>query len=324
MKKDNKLQFQRLPIKEITFRTKRVSKLVAEKGIRSAFECYMKVIYGKDLDFTPMDVLDIQTSINVFGEEYVFTKEMVDYINEHVTDSSVNVYADWHSGMTYKTIGEKYGITANRASQIVNNIDRKIRGVYNSSPESITKLILSNRSYNALGRGGIYTIDELINAFEIGSIYKIRNFGVVSLKEIAEKLDAYKGTNFVDLIRGREKELINIGKNQYKNIPACSLIKNENDEIQNLVPFRFYRLIDTQANNVFSDSIMIHKDQEMRQLYFLVVRELSITTKLSEEHNYPIYNVYDKFYSPTIGMIVVNYDDYLKGKVKIQEYKLEG
>lgn len=57
--------------------------------------------------------------------------------------------------------------------------------------ESINRLKLSARSYNALRRGGIDTIGELVSAYTHGKLIAFRGLGARSYKEIEEKLTEY-------------------------------------------------------------------------------------------------------------------------------------
>lgn len=52
----------------------------------------------------------------------------------------------------------------------------------------IEDLLFTNRTYNALKRAGINTIDDLKDAMCSGDIKRVRNLGSVSLVEIETKL----------------------------------------------------------------------------------------------------------------------------------------
>ncbi len=56
---------------------------------------------------------------------------------------------------------------------------------------NIEELVLSVRSYNAIRRTGISTIEDLIDRLNQGDLKGIRNLGVKSYKEIQTKILVY-------------------------------------------------------------------------------------------------------------------------------------
>lgn len=61
---------------------------------------------------------------------------------------------------------------------------------YREIPEivNVKDLNLSNRTFMALSRAGIKTLDELKEAFYTGDIKYVRNLGKISIEEIERKL----------------------------------------------------------------------------------------------------------------------------------------
>jgi len=72
----------------------------------------------------------------------------------------------------------------------------KLHGYTNLKNIGIEELDLSTRSYNNLKRGGIYTLEDLAKK-KVSDLYKIRNMGKKSVKEIKEKAKAL-GMTFVE------------------------------------------------------------------------------------------------------------------------------
>lgn len=85
----------------------------------------------------------------------------------------------------------KYGLVQALDSIFGKNI--KIRLPFSKSDIScdIENLNLSVRSYNALKRAQISTIENLIDALNNGDIRKIRNLGAKSFREIQTKILVY-------------------------------------------------------------------------------------------------------------------------------------
>lgn len=72
-----------------------------------------------------------------------------------------------------------------------NAVENIIEQVAGELSEDIERLELSNRSYNALKRGGIDTIGELVSSYTHGKIVALRGLGSRSYKEIEEKIVNY-------------------------------------------------------------------------------------------------------------------------------------
>ena len=83
-------------------------------------------------------------------------------------------------GMTYKDIGERYGITVSRVRQIVN---KKLTRERRALECEIYTLGLSYRVARCLALHGIYTADDLYNA-DIENIKNFRGLGTMAIGEI--------------------------------------------------------------------------------------------------------------------------------------------
>ena len=96
----------------------------------------------------------------------------------------------------------------------------------------IEELQLSVRSYNALKRAGIETVEQLRRKTTL-DLYKIRNLGETSIKEIRSKL-AYTPT-IGDRIRAMTDEELAVflnGELGYcKNLPKCGEKLNADEDI---------------------------------------------------------------------------------------------
>lgn len=97
-------------------------------------------------------------------------------------------------GNSFRMIGKTIGVSTERARQIFTRAARKRnfnRETVNLPSNAIEHLGLPARVYNALKRGGIDTIEDILNC-PCGLI-GVKNLGKKSIEEIKTKIREYKG-----------------------------------------------------------------------------------------------------------------------------------
>lgn len=144
---------------------------------------------------------------------------------------------------------------------------------------SIDLLDLSVRSFNGLKRNNIMTIDKLLNMKE-DELYKIRNLGVKSVKEIISKVDSWKYTfenDFLydEIVQGKAQEfygelaalfskIINVNAKEIYKICKDIKIFDGGDVtcIDELEVVDFYWLID---KTILSKYFINHIEKNLKQ-----------------------------------------------------------
>jgi DNA-directed RNA polymerase alpha subunit len=84
------------------------------------------------------------------------------------------IYAERKNGATFKAIGKRYGITAERVRHICENMEDTNLPFYSDFKGYGN---LGIRICHCLNRAGVETKEELIKMVESKEIMKVRNFG---------------------------------------------------------------------------------------------------------------------------------------------------
>ena len=96
---------------------------------------------------------------------------------------------------------QKYGLVNALHRMLDKNIKVRIPFSQKASEANVDNLILSVRSYNALRRGNIFTVGDLIETLNEGELKNVRNLGAKSCREIQTKLLIY---GFENLSKNRK------------------------------------------------------------------------------------------------------------------------
>lgn len=113
------------------------------------------------------------------------------YQNKNVSKRDVDITVSILTGeKKFSQCAKELGTSYERIRQIV------FRTLYRYSPvhnkDELYRLNLTSRTYNALHRAGISTINAMIDVYENGDIENIRNLGKKGLKEIKTKIELYR------------------------------------------------------------------------------------------------------------------------------------
>lgn len=211
---------ERLPINKTCLSEKLIEKLI-DLEVRSVLELQYKYdnIVSK---LTKSEEKEIIEFLNALDDKYLFAHDAIIYGLSRKGKRSLDMLLYWHSGMSMRQIGEIYNIGYQRVSQIIHSIQWRMKefdGQIKYVDDSVSRLPLSTRALNCIGRKRIKSITELKEAFRDGSILTTRNLGVDTLLEIARAVDKLEGTNIEETIGDRAKEMINHAKNSYKVTP---------------------------------------------------------------------------------------------------------
>lgn len=210
----------RLPIKKVDLPEELIEKLI-DLGIRSILELQYK--YNNIVkDLTKDEEKMICDMLNNLNEKYLFSHDSIIYGLARSGARNLEMLLYWHSGMTMKQIAEIYNIGRQRVSQVIHKIQwtmMQFDGKLKYVDDSVARLPLSTRALHCLGRKNIKSMTELKKAFRDGSILLTRTLGVETLMEIARCVDKLEGTNIVETIGDKGKEMIAQAKNSYKVTP---------------------------------------------------------------------------------------------------------
>lgn len=114
-----------------------------------------------------------------------------------------NIFYKALKGDSVSDLANEFGMSKSRVGQIVARSCRQVHRECEESrkADSIYNLYLSTRSYNALMRANIRTIEKLGVALQtygvVGLMTKLRNVGEQSMKEIVSKYTQYTGNSVV-------------------------------------------------------------------------------------------------------------------------------
>jgi len=211
---------ERLPINKAELPGELIEKLV-DLEVRSVLELQYK--YDNIVkDLTRDEEKMISNMLNNLDKKYLFSYDAIIYGQSRSGTRNLEMLLHWHSGMTMKQIAELYNIGSQRVAQVIHMIQWRMGefdGRLKYVDDSVARLPLSTRALNCLGRKNIKSITELKEAFRDGSILLTRNLGVDTLIEIAGCIDKLEGTNIVETIGDRGKDMVARAKNNYKVTP---------------------------------------------------------------------------------------------------------
>lgn len=110
-----------------------------------------------------------------------------------VSNSKYQMFLMSLNGMTQADIARRFNMSKENIRMHISRAYREMRSLYYASNDSLNKLELSTRAYNALWRSGIHTITEAVDYMKKnnGSLEGVRNAGKHTEKEIMDKLRSY-------------------------------------------------------------------------------------------------------------------------------------
>ena len=137
---------------------------------------------------------------------YINVYELANFINNLTPRNREIIYMRFSRGCTYTNIAKLLGVTTCRISQICDKICREILNnkrictIFDldetlrlSDPKdiSVCDIGLPVRAYNALYRNGYRNLQDVKDLFDSGKIYKIRNIGIHTARELKDILHEY-------------------------------------------------------------------------------------------------------------------------------------
>ena len=113
------------------------------------------------------------------------------YQNKNVSKRDVDITVNILTGeKKFSQCAKELETSYERIRQIV------FRTLYRYSPvhnkDELSRLNLTSRTYNALHRAGISTINAMIDVYENGDVENIKSLGKKGLKEIKTKIELYR------------------------------------------------------------------------------------------------------------------------------------
>lgn len=114
---------------------------------------------------------------------------------QQAMERRAQAFALRETGMTYRDIGRAFGVSLERARQMVIRAERDRSSVHwNGDPLDIDRLRvrgeITMRTWNCLRSEGIRTLRELDRPDRFSYLMRLPNFGRKSLRELTELLDA--------------------------------------------------------------------------------------------------------------------------------------
>ncbi|MGE6370733.1 DNA-directed RNA polymerase subunit alpha C-terminal domain-containing protein [Planococcus kocurii] len=178
-----------------------------------------------------------------------------------------------------------HGLTRTRRINIYRGSDKMMFYHYT---DSISKLNLSTRLYNALKKNKINTINDLFNCSK-EDIFKIRNLGKKSIDElnyIIDELDKYKESIYSQLISREPKQrkfFLGADGNKYNDIPI--------EELK--LSVRAFNCLKAAKINCFSD-LLFKSNEELMDIPNLGEKSLSELDELLRNTSLELFSETDK------------------------------
>jgi len=163
---------------------------------------------------------------------------------------------------------------------------------------TLEELGLSNRSYNAIRRHGIHTVEKLLEAVENGSIENIRNLGNNSINEILRMVTNIKAKK---IVRSANEEELCVAVSVEESIVAKYFPENR------FAIFRSYcseNSIDTaqKLKNIDFSELMRVRGFGLTKLNAIrerlkTIEEIEATETIQESEQIIVVNTFDKIHS---------------------------
>lgn len=334
---NEKYNFQRVSIDRIDFgEYEEKAKLYCEKNkIFSLFDIFEKIWYANG-DKKRKPVPDyILSVVNNLPNKYVYTVEMIEYLNRELSDRNMDLYRMYHRGTTLRELGSMFEITPNRVSQIINNIDRSLTGyrkIIEKNDRSIYLMNLDTRAHNIVrkclaGNSRRASIDDLIKAIDDCSLFKLYGIGAESARHILTEVDRIAGTDYVNQLAGREADIIYECKTKCKNLSFKEFIYKSMDIAKTIDSqfklFNFYQECSDKKKP--TNLVLSYIDYESEKLLFMTIHDSIKIDSMPNDNDdgYPVFKVYNKYYKIFTNCFLVSFEDIINGKKVFKEYKLE-